>query len=59
MALTLRHDCLDSFWFCLMREFAHVVFDLDDEASVFLDEMSSDCSGAEVAPGISAHIRRG
>ena len=40
VALTLRHDRLDYFWFCLMHELAHIVLHLDDEASVFLDDMS-------------------
>ena len=40
VALTLRHDRLDNFWFCLMHELAHIVLHLDDEASVFLDDMS-------------------
>ena len=40
VALTLRHDRLDNFWFCLMHELAHVVLHLDDEAHVFLDDLS-------------------
>ena len=40
VALTLRHDRLDNFWFCLMHELAHIVLHLNDEASVFLDDMS-------------------
>ena len=45
VALTLRHDRLDHFWFSLMHELAHIVLHLDDEASVFLDDMSlRDCS---------------
>ena len=40
VALTLRHDRLDNFWFCLMHELAHIMLHLDDEASVFLDDMS-------------------
>ena len=40
VALTLRHDRLDNFWFCLMHELAHIVLHLDDEARVFLDDMS-------------------
>ena len=40
VALTLRHDRLDNFWFCLLHELAHVVLHLDDEACVFLDDLS-------------------
>lgn len=44
MALTLRYDRLDYFWFCLMHELAHVVLHLDDEECrgrcVFIDDMS-------------------
>ena len=40
VALTLRHDRLDNFWFCLMHELAHIVLHLDDDACVFLDDMS-------------------
>ena len=40
VALTLRHDRLDHFWSSLMHELAHIVLHLDDEACVFLDDMS-------------------
>ena len=40
VALTLRHDRLDHFWFSLMHELAHIVLHLDDKACVFLDDMS-------------------
>ena len=40
VALTLRHDRLDNFWFCLMHELAHIMLHLGDESSVFLDDMS-------------------
>ena len=40
VALTLRHDRLDHFWFSLMHELAHIMLHLDDEACVFLDDMS-------------------
>ena len=44
VALTLRYDRLDYFWFCLMHELAHVVLHLDDEECqgrcVFIDDMS-------------------
>ena len=44
VALTLRYDRLDYFWFCLMHELAHVLVHLDDEECqgrcVFIDDMS-------------------
>ena len=44
VALTLRYDRLDHFWFCLMHELAHVLVHLDDEECqgrcVFIDDMS-------------------
>ena len=40
VALTLRHDRLDNFWFCLMHELAHVLVHIDDEECVFLDDLS-------------------
>ena len=51
VALTLRHDRLDNFWFCLMHELAHIVLHLDDEASVFLDDLSlrDGCDGSPSA----------
>ncbi len=39
IALTLRHDRIDAFWFALVHELAHVVFHLEGEASVFLDDL--------------------
>ena len=44
VALTLRHDRLDNFWFCLLHELAHVLLHLDDAASegspIYVDDMS-------------------
>ena len=40
VALTLRQDRLDNFWFCLMHELAHVLLHLDDETCIFLDDLS-------------------
>ena len=40
VAMTLRHDRLDNFWFCLMHELAHITLHLDDEPRVFLDDLS-------------------
>lgn len=42
MALTLRHDRLDNFWFTLMHELAHIALHFDGEHTVFLDDLESD-----------------
>lgn len=40
IALSLRHDRLDNFWFTLIHELAHVVRHLDkSETSVFIDDV--------------------
>ena len=44
VALTLRHDRLDNFWFCLLHELAHVLLHLGDAAGegspIYMDDMS-------------------
>lgn len=43
IALTLRHDRLDNFWFTLAHELAHVVLHLSKgDTTVFLDDLESD-----------------
>jgi HTH-type transcriptional regulator/antitoxin HigA len=39
IALTLRHDRLDNFWFTLLHEFAHVVCHLSADRQVILDDL--------------------
>ncbi len=39
VALTLRHDRLDNFWFALMHELAHVALHLAPETPVFIDDL--------------------
>ncbi|KWV60492.1 hypothetical protein AS156_29385 [Bradyrhizobium macuxiense] len=39
IALTLRHDRLDNFWFTLLHEFAHVVCHLSSDRQVILDDL--------------------
>jgi len=41
VALTLRHDRLDNFWFVLMHELAHVAKHLNDANPVFTDNLDS------------------
>jgi len=38
IALTLRHDRLDNFWFTLMHELAHVALHFDDECGAYFDD---------------------
>lgn len=39
VALTLRHDRVDNFWFSLLHELAHVAKHLNPENPVFLDDL--------------------
>ena len=39
IALTLRHNRLDNFWFTLLHEFAHVVCHLSPDRQVILDDL--------------------
>lgn len=41
VALTLRHDRLDNFWFALLHELAHVGKHLDDAHPFFADDLDS------------------
>jgi len=39
VALTLRHDRLDNFWFVLLHELAHVAKHLSPKSPVFMDDL--------------------
>lgn len=39
IALTLRHDSIDNFWFTLMHELAHISLHLDKNEKWFLDNL--------------------
>lgn len=39
VALTLRHDRIDNFWFALLHELAHVAKHLKPEAPIFIDDL--------------------
>ncbi len=39
VALTLRHDRIDNFWFALLHEVAHVALHLSPESPVFIDDL--------------------
>jgi HTH-type transcriptional regulator / antitoxin HigA len=42
IALTLRHDKLDNFWFTLMHELAHIALHVDGSNTWFIDDLDSD-----------------
>jgi HTH-type transcriptional regulator/antitoxin HigA len=42
IALTLRHDKLDNFWFTLMHELAHIALHVDGSNIWFIDDLDSD-----------------
>ena len=49
VALTLRHDRIDSFWFCLLHELAHVGRHLGQDAgTAFVDDLSLRNPAAEM-----------
>ncbi|OGQ96829.1 MAG: transcriptional regulator [Deltaproteobacteria bacterium RIFOXYD12_FULL_57_12] len=39
VALTLRHDRIDNFWFALMHELAHVSKHLSESTPIFIDDL--------------------
>lgn len=41
IALTLRHDKLDSFWFTLMHELAHIALHVEGSTAWFIDDLDS------------------
>lgn len=41
VALTLRHDRLDNFWFTLMHELAHIALHMDGNQSWYLDDLDA------------------
>lgn len=49
IGLSIRHDRLDNFWFCLMHELAHLSLHLDgpkdDEPQRFYDDLDVDSQG--------------
>jgi HTH-type transcriptional regulator/antitoxin HigA len=44
IALTLRHDKLDNFWFTLMHELAHIALHMDGSDIWFIDDLDSESS---------------
>jgi HTH-type transcriptional regulator/antitoxin HigA len=48
ISLTLRHDRIDNFWFCLLHELGHVVLHLAEENEFIIDDMDMRGHKAEV-----------
>jgi len=46
IALTLRHDRIDNFWFTLLHEFCHVTLHLDGKTTLILDDLDIGSSDA-------------
>lgn len=42
VALTLRHDRLDNFWFTLMHEIAHIALHVDEKETWFIDDLDKE-----------------
>lgn len=48
VAMTLRHDRLDNFWFVLLHELAHLILHVNEDASLeFFDDLDCDENGVE------------
>jgi HTH-type transcriptional regulator/antitoxin HigA len=48
VGLTLRHDRVDYFWFCLVHELAHIALHLGAEVEGFYDDLDVDDQGDAV-----------
>jgi HTH-type transcriptional regulator / antitoxin HigA len=47
IGLTLRHDCIDSFWFTLLHELAHVIKHLKGKQEVYVDDTDQEVEDDE------------
>ena len=55
VALTVRHDRIDNFWFTLLHEFAHVACHLGDETSMIVDDLDiRSCEAVEAQADVFA-----
>jgi HTH-type transcriptional regulator/antitoxin HigA len=45
IGLSLRHDRIDNFWFCLMHELAHIAHHLGGDVSSFFDDLDVENQG--------------
>lgn len=46
VAMTLRHDRIDNFWFTLLHELAHIKFHLSDTKTSYFDDIADQQRGA-------------
>ena len=59
MALTLRHDRVDNFWFTLLHDLAHATLHLGANTSIILDDLDVNSSvGAEAYLDPVRHVWR-
>ncbi|GGC42383.1 hypothetical protein GCM10011386_38230 [Parapedobacter defluvii] len=47
IAMTLRYDRLDNFWFVLFHEIAHIYLHLNDTVNVIFDDLDANVDGIE------------
>ncbi len=47
IALTIRHDRIDNFWFVLFHELAHIILHLGEEFDTIFDDLDSNLDGIE------------
>ena len=47
IGLSLRHDRLDSFWYTLLHEVAHILFHLTSPTEAYLDNTDEDSDGSQ------------
>lgn len=47
IALTLRYDRIDNFWFVLFHEIAHIILHLNDELEMIFDDLDLNIAGIE------------
>ncbi|MEO8493510.1 MAG: ImmA/IrrE family metallo-endopeptidase [Planctomycetota bacterium] len=45
IGLSVRHDRIDNFWWCLMHELAHIALHLDTDVSRFFDDLDVENQG--------------
>jgi HTH-type transcriptional regulator / antitoxin HigA len=48
IALTVRHDRIDNFWFVLFHELAHIILHLGEEYDTIFDDLDSNIDGIEL-----------
>ncbi len=49
VAMTLRYDRIDNFWFVLMHELSHIALHLDGAKGIFFDDLDSSSEALEEA----------